>query len=356
MSGRTRVYTDGACSGNPGPGGWAWAVPDGPWAAGPSAQTTNQRMEVEAAFEALKSNPDPLTIVSDSTYVVKCFQDSWWKGWLKRGWKNSAKKPVANRDLWEPFIELYQERDVEFEWVKGHSGDQWNDVADQLAVEARERQKHLSGDGDALGRAGASDTVPATASASKPAPATKVAGPDGPDGHLIAIAGHRPPDIGGYGPNPIADAIRGYLTRVLAAKQEMHPDAVVLTGLGLGAEQLGAEAAQAAGVPYVGVLAFPDPSAVWPKASQEHFDSLLDDAQDVIILKKAVPDSKAAIGKALSARDTWLASHAAEALLVWDPSHRGISSLVRVFEKHLGEDVWTINPAELQENPWPPQP
>ena len=76
-------------------------------------------------------------VVSDSTYVVNCFKDRWWTGWRARGWLNSAKKPVANRDLWEPLIDLVEERgDVTFRWVKGHSGDPMNDLVDRLAVEA----------------------------------------------------------------------------------------------------------------------------------------------------------------------------------------------------------------------------
>jgi ribonuclease HI len=133
------VYTDGACSGNPGPGGWAWAVsPAGePRSRGGEARTTNQRMEILAAFDAVRSLPGPLVVVSDSTYVVHCFRDGWWKGWLARGWRNSQRQPVANRDLWEPFIELVRRRgDVEFRWVKGHSGDPMNDLVDQLAVAA----------------------------------------------------------------------------------------------------------------------------------------------------------------------------------------------------------------------------
>jgi ribonuclease HI len=101
----TIVYTDGACLGNPGPGGWAWAEPDGAYAAGAEPHTTNQRMEVRAAMEAVRAHPGgPLEIVSDSIYVVNCFRNRWWEGWLRRGWVNSARKPVANRDLWEPFI------------------------------------------------------------------------------------------------------------------------------------------------------------------------------------------------------------------------------------------------------------
>lgn len=134
--GRTVVYTDGACSGNPGPGGWAWAVRDGKRATGSESWTTNQRMELIAALEAVKANQGPLRIVSDSKYVVNCFRDRWWEGWLRRGWRNSQNKPVKNRELWEPLIELVRAGDVTFTWVKGHSGDQMNDLVDRLAVQA----------------------------------------------------------------------------------------------------------------------------------------------------------------------------------------------------------------------------
>ncbi len=141
------IYTDGACSGNPGPGGWAWAVSPGgtPHASGGESHTTNQRMEIRAAFEAVtqfSDDPRRILIVSDSTYVVKCFTDGWWRGWLQRGWKNSQRQPVANRDLWEPFLELVQRRgNVDFAWVKGHSGDPMNDFVDSLAVEATQGQR-----------------------------------------------------------------------------------------------------------------------------------------------------------------------------------------------------------------------
>src|SRR6478609_11977112 len=144
---RTEVFTDGACRGNPGPGGWAWAVPGGAFASGAEAHTTNQRMEISAAFEAVQTLPGPLEIVSDSTYVVNCFRDRWHEGWRRKGWLNSQKKPVANRDLWEPFVELVLARgDVTFRWVKGHSGDAMNDVVDRLAVEAAKSQEGRSGD------------------------------------------------------------------------------------------------------------------------------------------------------------------------------------------------------------------
>jgi len=138
----TVVYTDGACRGNPGPGGWAWAIDLGPGAAGRNgvggaANTTNQRMEVTAAWRAVQGIEGPLEIRSDSTYVVNCFRNRWHESWIRRGWKNSQRQPVANRDLWEPFIELVLGRgDVTFTWVKGHSGDRMNDVVDELAVQA----------------------------------------------------------------------------------------------------------------------------------------------------------------------------------------------------------------------------
>ncbi len=137
------VYTDGSCLGNPGPGGWAWAVPGGPFASGADQRTTNQRMEITAVLEALRAllpgaGPAGLAVVSDSTYVVNCFRDRWWDGWLKRGWTNSQRKPVANRDLWEPLLALALDAEVPvgFSWVKGHSGDRWNDVVDELAAAA----------------------------------------------------------------------------------------------------------------------------------------------------------------------------------------------------------------------------
>jgi len=105
-------------------------------------------MEIMAALEALRSiREGDVEIVSDSTYVVKCFQDRWWAGWLRRGWKNSQGKAVANQDLWEQLLEvaLDDSRVITFTWVKGHSGDRWNDVVDELAVEAARRQQGRSG-------------------------------------------------------------------------------------------------------------------------------------------------------------------------------------------------------------------
>jgi ribonuclease HI len=132
----TIVYTDGACSGNPGPGGWAWGIADGRFESGAAVHTTNQRMEINAALEAIRVLPGRLEIVSDSTYVVNCFKQRWHVAWRANGWRNSQKKPVANRDLWEPLIELSLARHVSFRWVKGHGTDLMNAWVDELAVRA----------------------------------------------------------------------------------------------------------------------------------------------------------------------------------------------------------------------------
>jgi ribonuclease HI len=132
------VYTDGACKGNPGPGGWAWAVaPEGtPRDSGGELQSTNQRMEIRAVLEAMRSLKGQLVIVSDSTYVVNCINKKWYVNWQRNGWRNSQKQPVANQDLWKPLVDLYDPRLHTFRWVKGHSGNPMNDLVDALAVAA----------------------------------------------------------------------------------------------------------------------------------------------------------------------------------------------------------------------------
>ena len=159
------VFTDGACSGNPGPGGWAWATETGIEGSGSEPHSTNQRMEVWAVLDALQTllpkHAGPIRIVSDSTYVVNCFRDQWWKGWMSRGWKNSQKQPVANQDLWKPLVTLYRDamtmggERVTFRWVKGHSGNRMNDLVDMLAVAAAHSQSVRSVRG--LGEDGSKD-------------------------------------------------------------------------------------------------------------------------------------------------------------------------------------------------------
>jgi ribonuclease HI len=344
----TTVYTDGACLGNPGPGGWAWAAEGGRFASGAEAWTTNQRMEITAALEAVRAVDGDLEIASDSTYVVNCFSDRWWEGWLDRDWVTTARKPVANRDLWEPLVELVRARgDVRFRWVKGHAGDPMNELADRLAVEAARAQQGRSGtgwpeglgEGDApvRGRGGTVGSGGAVAGAGGP--------PGPPDGHLLVVAGHRPPELGGYGPNPVAERVRAKLVEILSAKRELDADLLVLTGLGLGAEQLGAEAASDAGVPYVAVLPFPAQEAVWPEPARRRYGELLDGAGATVVLQAAAPRSKQQAGAALARRDAWLARHADEAVVVWDGDDAGVGRLARSFQDALGEtEVWLLAP------------
>ncbi|CAN5675778.1 hypothetical protein BH20ACT2_BH20ACT2_19440 [soil metagenome] len=334
----TCLYTDGACSGNPGPGGWAWAVPGGGFASGAEARSTNQRMEITAAFEAVRANPGRIEVVSDSTYVVNCFRDRWHEGWRKRGWLTSARKPVVSRDLWEPFIDLVLERgDVTFRWVKGHSDDPMNDLVDRLAVEAALTQQGRSGERPPTDL-GPADRPARTASAAA-SPDPRV-----PAGRKVVVFGHRPPELGGYGPNPVADRVRRQLQDVLAAKVELHPDLVVVTGLRLGAEQLAAEAATGAGLPYVAVLPHPDPDKMWPEASRRRFRALLDGARGTVQLERKVPASPQQAGAALARRDAWLARAADEAVLVWDRQDPALGKLARSLADHLGDDVWFLEP------------
>jgi ribonuclease HI len=102
-------------------------------------------MELTAALQAVRALEGPLEVVSDSTYVVNCFRDRWWEGWLQRNWVNSQRKPVANRDLWEPLVDIARHRQIRFRWVKGHAQDRMNDLVDQLAVAARRTQQGQQG-------------------------------------------------------------------------------------------------------------------------------------------------------------------------------------------------------------------
>lgn len=144
----TEVWTDGACLGNPGPGGWAWAVPGGRFASGADPRTTNQRMEVTAALRALEAlgATEHLEVVSDSSYVVNCFRQRWWEGWRRRGWRNSKGEAVANQDLWRPLVEEVLRRDVRFRWVKGHAGVPMNELVDGLASAAAARGEGCGGE------------------------------------------------------------------------------------------------------------------------------------------------------------------------------------------------------------------
>ncbi|MHB8189719.1 MAG: ribonuclease H family protein [Ferrimicrobium sp.] len=139
MGDRGLLYTDGSCLGNPGPGGWAWLeVSTGAMNSGGELATTNQRMELLAVCEGLGTTEGEILVRSDSLYVVNCFRQQWWKRWQTNGYRNAQGRAVANKDLWVRLLDQVFERDrsVEFEWVKGHSIDPYNDRVDQLAQAA----------------------------------------------------------------------------------------------------------------------------------------------------------------------------------------------------------------------------
>ena len=134
---RVEIYTDGACRGNPGPGGWGALLrfgDDERELCGGEAETTNNRMEMMAVIQALSALKRPCDVVltSDSTYVLKGIQE-WMPSWKKRGWKTATKKPVKNVDLWKLLDNAIQGHTIDWQWVKGHSGHAENEIADQLA-------------------------------------------------------------------------------------------------------------------------------------------------------------------------------------------------------------------------------
>jgi ribonuclease HI len=144
------IYTDGACSGNPGPGGWAAILMAGgakKEMSGGERDTTNNRMELMAVIEGLKAlkRPCKVDIYSDSAYVVNAFEQNWIGKWVKNGWKNSAKAEVANSDLWKELINLTAMHNVTFHKVKGHADNEFNNRCDELAV--REWKKISEGKG-----------------------------------------------------------------------------------------------------------------------------------------------------------------------------------------------------------------
>ena len=339
------VYTDGACRGNPGPGGWAWAEPGGAWASGHDPDTTNQRMEITAALEAAGSHPGPLVIVSDSTYVVHCWRDRWWEGWLRRGWRNAKKDPVANRDLWEQLVPHFRDRaDLELRWVKGHGGDPMNDVVDRLAV----RASH-AGHGDTGAVPPTEDQLgppdrPGATSVGRPQPAgaTPPTARDGrvPTGRLVVVVGLRDRGLAASGRG--ATAARR-LAEVLGAQRELSPDLVVLTGLRPGAEELGARAAVAAGVPYVAVLPYPDPVSDRPAGERRAFEGALERAEQVIVLERRRPPDPEGRRAALARRDGWLRANAAAAVVLTDGEDPEAELVLRRFEEALGEEVWVLD-------------
>jgi ribonuclease HI len=137
------IHTDGACSGNPGPGGWAAILSCNGRereVSGGERETTNNRMELHAVIAALETLREPCAVRlhTDSKYVVQAFNDRWIAGWQRRGWMTTSRKPVANRDLWEQLIELASAHEVEWIWVRGHANVVLNERCDRLAVAQRD--------------------------------------------------------------------------------------------------------------------------------------------------------------------------------------------------------------------------
>jgi ribonuclease HI len=139
---KVELYTDGACSGNPGPGGWAYILKHpasglAREASGGDAATTNNRMELQAVIEGLTAlkRPSVVELYSDSQYVLNGLK-SWIKGWKAKGWKTASKQPVKNQDLWEALDALASQHQVTFHWVRGHNEHPENERCDQLAVAA----------------------------------------------------------------------------------------------------------------------------------------------------------------------------------------------------------------------------
>ena len=139
-----QIFTDGACSGNPGPGGWGailrYKAHDKELSGG-EAETTNNRMELMALIAALEQLKEPceIDLCSDSQYVINGLQKGWAKGWRARGWKKADKSPALNSDLWARLLDLSEAHTIHYNWIKGHAGHPENERCDRLAVEQSKR-------------------------------------------------------------------------------------------------------------------------------------------------------------------------------------------------------------------------
>ncbi len=138
------VFSDGACSGNPGPGGWGAILrykESEKELSGGERETTNNRMELMGVISALESLKEPcqVKVFTDSKYIANAFIEKWLENWQKNGWKTAGKKPVKNRELWERLLKQSSIHRLEWQWIKGHAGHPENERCDQLAVAARDR-------------------------------------------------------------------------------------------------------------------------------------------------------------------------------------------------------------------------
>lgn len=143
------IYCDGACSGNPGKGGWGTILScNGKEVriSGAEEETTNNRMELTAVIEGLKKLKKPcnVKVITDSRYVCDAFNKNWIFEWQRNGWKNASKKPVKNIDLWESLLKIMKPHAVSFEWVKGHNGHPYNEECDKMATDAIKTLKEVA--------------------------------------------------------------------------------------------------------------------------------------------------------------------------------------------------------------------
>jgi ribonuclease HI len=260
---------------------------DGRQQSGGEPDTTNQRMELTAVLRAVEALEGPIEVHSDSTYVVKCFNDRWYEGWLRRDWTTSQRKPVANRDLWEPLIERYlaRKRQISFQWVKGHAGNTMNELADSLAVAEVDRLK---------GRLPSVGPEGGPTAGRPPAP--------WPVERAIVVTGARALD---------GDQASG-LGEALA--QLDGDNDVVVSGLRLGAELEAAEVAAAAGVPLGVVLPYADPVRTWSKRDRQRFDAALQASSWLVTLDGDATKPAVAIRQ----RNRWLWTAGVGAIVVGD--------------------------------------
>lgn len=158
-----QLYTDGACSGNPGPGGWGCILcynGKTKEMSGYMAQTTNNRMEIFAVISGLGALKEPciVEVYSDSAYTVNAFNEHWIDNWQKNGWMNSKKQPVENSDLWKLLLQIIRikRHEISFHKVKGHADNPWNNRCDELATAAIREYRRLNGEEELLSSAGES--------------------------------------------------------------------------------------------------------------------------------------------------------------------------------------------------------
>jgi ribonuclease HI len=146
MPTEVQLYSDGACSGNPGPGGWGCVLISGSHIrkmSGFDPNTTNNRMELLGVIRGLEAllRPAKVHIVTDSTYVKNAFTEGWLEGWQRNGWQTKSREPVKNQDLWQELCYLQRKHALSWEWVKGHSGHHYNEMCDALARQAIGRKQ-----------------------------------------------------------------------------------------------------------------------------------------------------------------------------------------------------------------------